>query len=1010
MRNINKRFTFNIVTLLLFPLSAAATSAWDVNDGQKLQVSKGNMTTGTNQHALSASGENSLLVTDPNLNFITAGPGANGVRVTQGAQADINKASISTQGIYGNGASVDQGTLNMDGSSIHIAGTNAYGISATGNSTLNLSNTRITLGNRMTEGIDITGGTLNGNGLVLTANNPTVLNMIEISKQAQATLKDSQIILNGLSSSFGIRVNDATLNASNLIINASNLGQGIRVESSSQTAPELTLNDSSISTVGRTATAISTLGLSVLNNVNINTSGDFGHGMSLEYAGSAQVNGGHIETSGSNAYGIWTTTRDSLLQVKDTAFSISGESGIAVAAQGGKASLDNIQAMITGESGRGIVTESQLDAKNINVLTTGNNNTGVQASGTKGDMTIGNSSITASGTGGAGMTAALGGKINADGINIAMKGEKNIGLWLRKGTLKMANSHIVTANGPGLYADGNALSEAALDNTQLESGGFGAFQIVGSALNLNLSNGTVATGGNGNVLEARTLKDAQGADARNSQVSLMSDNSTLNGNVISDSVDNQVNLNLQNGSTLTGMMKNVSSTLLDPTSIWNMTGDSDLNTFQLDGKVLFDGKDFHTLTVNNNLSGNGYLGMHTRLGGDDSPSDQLNVKGDAAGKFTVGITNQGGQGADTDIGIHVIHVAGETKNATFTQSQPIVAGNYEYFLNPVNSHDWYLQSSYKPVVDPNAPSPDKSYRPETSGYLIGPYLNAAYAYTAAGTYHQRLGARQEGQAVWGRIYGRHDLYGAGRFGYDSNTAFMQLGGDLWRGSLTPEIEGRSGVMVTIGDIHSHARDYARGQRSGLSVNTGKINTTAYSLGGYFTADNEDGAYLDTVGQVTWYRNHYKSINNTGQGSYSTLLSAEMGVPFTLSGELKLEPQLQLMGQYLHNGEIRAGGAKVDRSHDFMGQARGGLRLVYDAEAVQPWVQIDTVQRMGKIPNIAMNQESLSPDIHSGWWQLGTGIRGQVNPALSLYADVSMQHSYGQGIEGYGGNVGVKYQF
>lgn len=1010
MRKVNKRFTCNIVTLLLFPLSAAATPAWDVNDGQKLQVSQGNMTTGDNQHALSASGENSHLVTDPNLNFITAGPSAYGVKVTDGAQADINKASISTQGSYGNGANVDHGTLNMDGTNIHIAGTNAYGISATGNSTLNLSNTHITLGNRMNEGIDITGGTLNGDGLVLTANNPTVLNMIEISKHAQATLKDSQITLNGLSSSFGIHVNDATLNATGLIINASNLGQGILVEKSSQAGSALTLNDSSISTTGRTATAISTLGQSVLNNVTINTSGDFAHGLSLEYAGSAEVNGGHIETSGSAAYGIWTTTRDSLLQVKDTVFSISGESGIAVAAQGGKASLDNIRAMITGDKGRGIVTESQLDAKNINVLMTGNNNTGVQSTGTKGDMTISDSSMTSTGTGGAGMTASSGGKINAEGINMTLKGEKSVGLRLRKGTLNVANSTIVTADGPGLYADGNALSEASLDNTQLESGGSSAFQTRGSALNLNLSNGTVATGGNGNVLEALTLKDAEGADVSNSQVNLMADNATLNGSAISDSVRNQVNLNLQNGSTLTGMMKNVSSTILDSTSTWNMTGDSDLNTFQLDGKVLFDGQDFHTLTVNNNLSGSGYIGIHTRLEGDDSPSDRLNVKGDATGNFTVGITNQGGQGAATDLGIPVINVAGETKDVTFTQSQPLLAGNYEYFLNPVNSHDWYLQSSYKPVVDPNAPITDKPYRPETSGYLIGPYLNAAYAYTAAGTYHQRLGAREEGQAVWGRIYGRHDLYGAGRFGYDSTTAFMQLGGDLWRGSLTPEIDARSGMMVTLGDIHSNARDYARSQRNGLSVNTGKINTTAYSLGGYFTADNEEGAYLDTVGQVTWYRNHYKSINNTGQGSYSTLLSAEMGVPFAVSGAFKLEPELQLMGQYLHNGEIRAGGVKVDRSHDVMGQARGGLRLFYDAQDVQPWVQADMVQRMGKIPNIAMNQESLSPDIHSGWWQLGTGIRGQVNPDVSLYADVTYQHSYGHGVEGYGGNIGMKYQF
>lgn len=1010
MRTTNKIFTFNIITLLLFPLHAVATSAWEVNDGQQLQVSQDNMTTGEHQSALSASGENSVLVTDPDLNFVTSGGAAYGVKVSPGAVADINKAAISTQGNYAHGAQVDQGTLKMDGTSIYVSGINAYGISATGDSTLNVKDTHISLGQRINEGIHIESGTLNGTGLILTASTPLMLNMIEISKKAQAMLKDSQIILNGQSSSFGIRVNDATLNASGLIINASNKGQGILVEKSSQPGDALTLNDSSISTQGFAASAVVSRGESVLNNVNLTTSGDYAHGVSLEYAGSAQINGGHIESTGSDAYGVWTTTKDSVLQMKDTVFSISGNQGIAVAAQGGKASLDHIQAMIYGNKGRGIVAETQLDAKNVNVLTTGNNSTGVQSSRAEGDMTIRDSSITTSGVSGTGIAALSGGKITAEGIQLVTKGTQATGIWLRDGAISMANSTVTTLDGRGIYADGNTASEASFNHTRIESGGFSAIQTMGSALNLALSDGTVATGGSGDVLEVLTLKDAQGAEVRNSQVNLMADNATLNGNVISDSVRNQVNLNLQSGSTLTGMMQNVSSTILDATSRWNITGDSDLNTLQLDGQALFESKDFHTLTVNNNLSGSGYIGIHTRLGDDSSPSDRLNVKGDATGNFTVGITNEGGEGAKTQTGIPIINVAGQSQGVTFTQSQPVVAGNYEYFLNQVSDHDWYLQSSYQPVADPYVPAPDKSYRPETGGYLIGPYLNAAYAYTAAGTYHQRLGARQTGQAVWGRIYARHDLYGAGRFGYDSTTAFMQLGGDLWQGSVTPEIQARSGVMMTIGEIHTNARDYARSQRSGLSVNTGKVNTTAYSVGGYFTADTVYGAYLDTVGQVTWYRNHYKSINNSGQGSYSTLLSTEMGIPFTVSGEVKLEPQLQLMGQYLNNGEIRAGDAKVDRSHDVMGQARGGLRLFYEARDVQPWVQIDMVQRMGRVPDITMNQESLSPDIHSGWWQLGTGVRGQISEGVSLYADVTYQHSFGQGVEGYGGNIGVKYQF
>lgn len=1006
----NRFFSFNLITLFLFPLSAATASEWEVSNGTQLQVTKGNSTTGESQPALSAKGENSVLVTNPDLSFITSGGSSYGVDVSQGAEADIKKANIATKGDYAHGVSVDQGTLKMDGANIHVSGMNAYGIAATGNSTLDLNKTYITLGQRINEGIDINGGTLNGKQLILTANTPLMLNMIELSGRAQANLENSQIILNGQSSSFGIHINDATLNASGLIINASNKGQGILVEKSSQPGDALTLNDSSITTQGMTASAVVSRGQSLLNNVNINTEGNFAHGVSLEYAGTAQIDGGHIETTGSNAYGVWLTTADSVLQAKDTRFTITGDNGIAVAAQGGKASLDHIQAMISGKGGRGLVTETALTAQNVNILTVGNSSTAVQSSGAKGEMTLSDSSITTSGTSGTGMAASGGGKITAQNLNLVTQGQQAIGILLRNGVLDMANSTVTTSDGPVLYADGNATSEASLDNTRLESGGFSAVQTVGSSLNLNLSNGTVVTGGSGDVLKALTLKDTQGTAIRQSQVNLVADNATLNGNVISDSLRNQVSLNLQSGSLLTGATQKVSSMQLDGSSRWVITGTSDLNTLRLDGKAQFDGKGFHTLTVNNDLSGGGYIGINTQLGDDSSPGDRLYVKGNATGNFTVGVTNQGGQGAQTQMGIPVINVAGDTQGVTFTQAQPILVGNYEYFLNPVNAHDWYLQSSYQPTTNPEAPGTDKPYRPETGGYLMGPYLNAAYAWTSVGTYHQRLGARQANNAVWGRFYGRHDLYGAGRFGYDSTTAFMQLGGDAWQGSVTPDIDARAGVMVTLGDMHSKARDYARSERQGLSVNTGKINTTAYSLGGYFTAETGDGAYLDTVSQMTWYRSHYKSAHNTGQGSYGALLSAEAGVPFVLSEAVKLEPQLQLMGQYLHNGEIRAGGVKVDRSHDFLGQARGGLRLFYDAQDIQPWVQADMVQRIGNTPDITMNQENLSPDIHSGWWQLGTGVRGQINTAVSVYADVTYQHSFGQGVEGYGGNVGIKYQF
>ncbi|EGY1361944.1 autotransporter outer membrane beta-barrel domain-containing protein [Escherichia coli] len=60
------------------------------------------------------------------------------------------------------------------------------------------------------------------------------------------------------------------------------------------------------------------------------------------------------------------------------------------------------------------------------------------------------------------------------------------------------------------------------------------------------------------------------------------------------------------------------------------------------------GKPGNVLTVNGNYTGNnGLMTFNATLGGDNSPTDKMNVKGDTQGNTRVRVDNIGGVGAQT---------------------------------------------------------------------------------------------------------------------------------------------------------------------------------------------------------------------------------------------------------------------------------------------------------------------------------------------------------------------------
>ncbi|WP_380180524.1 autotransporter outer membrane beta-barrel domain-containing protein [Kalamiella sp. sgz302252] len=754
---------------------------------------------------------------------------------------------------------------------------------------------------------------------------------------------------------------------------------GVVAFGSSEREGVITLTHSDILTSGDNAMGVAGMANTslILNDVDIKTQGTYGSHALMVNKGKASLSASVLATEGESSYGLYLS--------------------------GGSATINDSAVFTAGKSSLGLnVLSSTLEINNTEVVTSGDQSTGLSA-----------------------INAAA---VSADNLTLKVSGKGTYALASSQSELSFRNSKI---SGEGSEAIGLSVSgpenRITLDNTSLSSTGYAVYvqgETAGDGLDLTLKNGSTLYSGNGIAIRSVTAS----ADASETPlVNIAADNSQIEGDILASS--GTINLALTNGSVLNGAATGLSQLTLDSASRWLLTGSSGVDTLAQNGGTLVFSppSSFTTLNVNGNLSGSGSFVLNTRLGDDSSATDKILIGGNASGSYGVTINNQGGTGAATSVGIPVINVAGDAQAASFTQSNTLVAGNYQYVLNKVSDHDWYLQSSLTPVIPGSADTPTQNdndspppasasetpavtaYRPETAGYIVSPLLNATYGFATAGNWHARESAYKN-DAVWGRIAASHERYSAGRFAYDVNTAYVQFGGDLLQRNLANNWHLYAGPMATIGHQRSGNKDKARDIRPELSVDVGKNSLRAYGVGGYLTALHDSGAYIDGIMQATRYSNEFSSLTSGKTHSYGVTLSADTGLPVMLGQSFTLEPHLQASAQYLNFSESKIEGVKLKSQDLLLGQLREGVRLSYNHAAVKPYIQADVVQWLGATPGVQMNGETLKPEMRRNHWQAGAGLSGQLTPQLRASAQVNYSHSFGAGLEGYSGNLGLEYQF
>ncbi|EET6906871.1 autotransporter adhesin Ag43, partial [Escherichia coli] len=327
-----------------------------------------------------------------------------------------------------------------------------------------------------------------------------------------------------------------------------------------------------------------------------------------------------------------------------------------------------------------------------------------------------------------------------------------------------------------------------------------------------------------------------------------------------------------------------------------------------------------TLQVKNLNGQNGTISLRVRPDMAQNNADRLVIDGGrATGKTILNLVNAGNSGtglATTGKGIQVVEAinGATTEEGAFVQGNMLQAGAFNYTLNRDSDESWYLRS-------------EERYRAEVPLYASMLTQAMDYDRILAGSRSHQTGVNGENNSVRLSIQGGH-------LGHDNN-------GGIARGA-TPESSGSYGFVRLEGDL-------MRTEVAGMSLTTGvygaaghssvdvkdddgsragTVRDDAGSLGGYLNLiHNASGLWADIVAQGTRHSMKASSDNNDfrvrGRGWLGSL---ETGLPFSITDNLMLEPQLQYtwQGLSLDDGQDNAGYVKF--GYGSAQHVRAGFRL------------------------------------------------------------------------------------
>ncbi|EFH9845230.1 autotransporter adhesin Ag43 [Escherichia coli] len=625
------------------------------------------------------------------------------------------------------------------------------------------------------------------------------------------------------------------------------------------------------------------------------------------------------------------------------------------------------------------------------------------------------------------------------------------------GTNRLGNFTVENGKADGVVLESggrlDVLESHSAQNTLVDDGGTLAVSAGGKATSVTITSGGALIADSGATVEGTNASGKFSIDGTSGQASgLLLENGgsfTVNagGQAGNTTVGHRGTLMLAAGGSLSGrtQLSKGASMVLNGDVV--STGDI-VNA----GEIYFDNQTtpdavlsravakgnapvtFHKLTTSNLTSQGGTINMRVSLDGSNA-SDQLVINGgQATGKTWLAFTNVGNSNlgvATTGQGIRVVDAqnGATTEEGAFALSRPLQAGAFNYTLNRDSDEDWYLRS-------------ENAYRAEVPLYTSMLTQAMDYDRILAGSRSHQTGVNGENNSVRLSIQGGH-------LGHDNN-------GGIARGA-TPESSGSYGFVRLEGDL-------LRTEVAGMSLTTGvygaaghssvdvkdddgsrvgTVRDDAGSLGGYLNlVHTSSGLWADIVAQGTRHSMKASSDNNDFRArGWGWLGSLETGLPFSITDNLMLEPQLQYtwQGLSLDDGQDNAGYVKF--GHGSAQHVRAGFRLgshndmtfgegtssrdtLRDSAKhsvselpVNWWVQPSVIRTFSSRGDMSMgtaaagSNMTFSPSRNGTSLDLQAGLEARIRENITLGVQAGYAHSVsGSSAEGYNGQATLNMTF
>ena len=305
-----------------------------------------------------------------------------------------------------------------------------------------------------------------------------------------------------------------------------------------------------------------------------------------------------------------------------------------------------------------------------------------------------------------------------------------------------------------------------------------------------------------------------------------------------------------------------------------------------------------------------------------------------------------------------------------------------------------------------------------AGYINTAKVNMDSGFTSLSTLHERRGENaldvnnKKGQA-WARIIGQHSKdEGKERFNYETDIYGVQAGYDF---NIKNSEDGNRYTGLYFANTAANTDFYDRYRaENGIIASdkyTGKVKTKDFSLGLTTTKYYNNGFYLDLVGQLSFINNKYNSRDGMSakQRGNALAFSVEGGKNYGLGSNWTIEPQAQLIYQYLNLKDFNDGVREVHYGNDSALRARLGFRTTYKKSfysIANVWHDFSNTTEANIGSDVVKEKYSAT------WGEIGLGVQLPITNSAYVYSDIRYERSFTSNPKhkGYRGTVGFKYTF